>query len=222
MLQRCKLGSMQNLDCLVNQVGEAAIARSRLESRVGILQQSLVELTENADRLRGQLREIEIQAETQITSRMTLAGEHEFDSLEFDRFTPLQELTRMMAESVNDVSSLQNTLTKMVDDTSSDLVIQGRLVRDLQQDLMHVRMVQFAIIAEHLYRLTRQVSKELDKHINLDIRGSTVKIERGVLEKMVGSLEHFLRNVIMHDIENREVRRAACKSDIGELKIEIY
>ncbi|WP_209216729.1 Hpt domain-containing protein [Glaciimonas immobilis] len=209
------------LDRLVNQAGEVSIARSRLESGVSTLQQSLVELTENVDRLRSQLREIEIQAETQITSRMTLAGEREFDPLEFDRFTRLQELTRMMAESVNDVSSLQKILTRTVESASVDLVTQGRLTRDLQQDLMHVRMVQFASVAERLYRLTRQVSKEVDKRINLDIVGSTVEIDRSVLEKMVGPFEHLLRNAIVHGIESRDMRRAAGKNDIGELKIEI-
>ena len=209
------------LDRLVNQAGEVSIARSRLESDVGSLQQSLVELTENVDRLRSQLREIEIQAETQISSRMTLAGEREFDPLEFDRFTRLQELTRIMAESVNDVSSLQKSLTKTVESASADLVTQGRLTRDLQKDLMHVRMVQFASIAERLYRLTRQVSKEMDKRVSLDIRGSAVEVDRSVLEKMLGPFEHLLRNAIVHGIESRDVRRAAGKNDVGELKIEI-
>jgi chemosensory pili system protein ChpA (sensor histidine kinase/response regulator) len=209
------------LDRLVNQAGEVSITRSRLESGIGTLQLSLSELTENVDRLRGQLREIEIQAEAQISSRMTLAGEREFDPLEFDRFTRLQELTRMMAESVNDVASLQKNLTNTVEGANVDLLTQRRLTRDLQQDLMHVRMVQFASIGERLYRLTRQVAKELDKRVNLDIRGSHVEIDRSVLEKMIAPFEHLLRNAIVHGIESREARRAAGKSETGELKIEI-
>ena len=212
------------LDRLVNQAGEVSITRSRLESGVGHLQQSLSELTENVDRLRQQLREIEMQAETQMSSRMSRlgeAGEREFDPLEFDRFTRLQELTRMMAESVNDVGMLQKTLTHTANDASATLVAQGLLTRDLQQDLMHVRMVQFASVAERLYRLTRQVSKEVDKRVTLDIRGSSVEMDRGVLEKMVGPFEHLLRNAIVHGIESRDARRAAGKNDIGELKIEI-
>lgn len=209
------------LDRLVNQAGEVSITRSRLESGIGTLQLSLSELTENVDRLRGQLREIEIQAEAQISSRMTLAGEREFDPLEFDRFTRLQELTRMMAESVNDVASLQKNLTNTVEGANVDLLTQRRLTRDLQQDLMHVRMVQFASIGERLYRLTRQVAKELDKRVNLDIRGSHVEIDRSVLEKMIAPFEHLLRNAIVHGIESREARRAAGKNETGELKIEI-
>ncbi|MBC7501383.1 MAG: Hpt domain-containing protein, partial [Herminiimonas sp.] len=209
------------LDRLVNQAGEVSISRSRLETEVGTLRQSLSELTENVSRLRVQLREIEMQAESQITSRMAHSADREFDPLEFDRFTRLQELTRMMAESVNDVSSVQQNLHRTVESASADLVVQGRLTRDLQQDLMRVRMVQFASISERLYRVTRQASKEVDKRVNLDIRGSAVEIDRGVLEKMVGPFEHLLRNAIVHGIESRDQRAAAGKNETGELLVEI-
>ena len=209
------------LDRLVNQAGEVSISRSKLETEVGTLRQSLSEMTENVSRLRAQLRELEIQAETQITSRMALSGDREFDPLEFDRFTRLQELTRMLAESVNDVASVQQNLTRTVDSAATDLLMQARLTRDLQQDLMRVRMVQFASISERLYRVTRQASKEVDKRVNLDIRGSSVEIDRSVLEKMVGPFEHLLRNAIVHGIEARQERRDVGKDETGELLVEI-
>jgi chemosensory pili system protein ChpA (sensor histidine kinase/response regulator) len=209
------------LDRLVNQAGEVSITRSKLETEVRTLRQSLSELTENMVRLRGQLREVEIQAETQISSSMGHASEREFDPLEFDRFTRLQELTRMMAESVNDVSSLQDTLVRTVDSASIDLTTQARLTRELQQDLMRVRMVPFSSVAERLYHLTRQTAKELGKRINFDIRGAGVEMDRGVLEKMIGPFEHLLRNAIVHGIETREQRLAAGKNETGELLLEV-
>ncbi|WP_334188011.1 Hpt domain-containing protein, partial [Noviherbaspirillum sp.] len=209
------------LDRLVNQAGEVSIARSKIETEVGTLRQSLSELTENVGRLRDQLREIEMQAESQITSRMAHSADREFDPLEFDRFTRLQELTRMMAESVNDVGSVQQNLSRTLDSATGDLSIQARLTRDLQQDLMRVRMVQFASISERLYRVTRQTAKEMDKRVNLDIRGSAVEIDRGVLEKMTGPFEHLLRNAIVHGIESRASRRSAGKNETGELLVEI-
>lgn len=209
------------LDRLVNQAGEVSISRSRLENEVGTLRASLSELTENVNRLRDQLREVEIQAETQITSRMAHSADREFDPLEFDRFTRLQELTRMMAESVSDVATVQTNLTRTIDGASNDLLVQARLTRDLQQDLMRVRMIPFASISERLYRVTRQTSKELDKRVNLDIRGATVEMDRGVLEKMAGPFEHLLRNAIVHGIESRELRRQHGKEETGELLIEV-
>ena len=209
------------LDRLVNQAGEVSISRSKLENEVGNLRTSLVELTENVNRLRDQLREVEIQAETQITSRMTHSGDREFDPLEFDRFTRLQELTRMMAESVSDVASVQQNLHRTIDGATNDLHTQARLTRELQQDLMRVRMIPFASVSERLYRITRQTAKEMDKRVNLDIRGTSVEIDRSVLEKMVAPFEHLLRNAIVHGIETRENRLAAGKEEIGELLIEI-
>ena len=209
------------LDRLVNQAGEVSISRSRLENEVGTLRSSLSELTENVNRLRDQLREVEIQAETQITSQMTHSADREFDPLEFDRFTRLQELTRMMAESVSDVATVQTNLTRTIDGATNDLHMQARLTRELQQDLMRVRMIPFASISERLYRVTRQTSKEVDKRVNLDIRGAGVEMDRGVLEKMVGPFEHLLRNAIVHGIESREQRRLNQKDETGELLIEV-
>ena len=209
------------LDRLVNQAGEVSISRSKLETEVGTLRSSMGELSENVIRLREQLREIEMQAESQITSHMGVSSDREFDPLEFDRFTRLQELTRMMAESVNDVGSVQQNLNRTLDSASNDLTTQARLTRDLQQDLMRVRMVQFASISERLYRVTRQAAKEMDKRVNLDIRGSAVEVDRSVLEKMAGPFEHLLRNAIVHGIESREKRRAAGKNETGELRVEI-
>jgi chemosensory pili system protein ChpA (sensor histidine kinase/response regulator) len=209
------------LDRLVNQAGEVSISRSKVETEVDTLRQSLSELTENVSRLRTQLREIEIQAETQITSQMAHAADREFDPLEFDRFTRLQELTRSMAESVNDVASVQQNLMRTVEGAADDLTAQARLTRELQQDLMRVRMVQFASISERLYRVTRQASKEIDKRVHLDIRGGNVEIDRSVLEKMAGPFEHLLRNSIVHGIESRAARVAAGKNEIGELLVEI-
>ena len=127
----------------------------------------------------------------------------------------------MMAESVNDVGSVHQNLSRTLDSAVGGLTVQARLTRDLQQDLMRVRMVQFASISERLFRVTRQAAKEVDKRVNLDIRGSAVEIDRGVLEKMSGPFEHLLRNAIVHGIESRDARRAAGKAEIGELLVEI-
>src|SRR5450830_34317 len=209
------------LDRLVNQAGEVSITRSKLENQVGILKTSLAEFSDNLARLSRQLREVEMQAESQIASRMSISSEREFDPLEFDRFTRLQELTRMMAESVNDVASFHESLSRTVDAAGADLVQQSRLTRDLQRDLMRVRMVPFASLSERLFRVARQSAKELDKRVNLDIRGGAVEIDRSVLEQMAAPFEHLLRNAIVHGIETRERRGDSGKAETGELLLQV-
>jgi chemosensory pili system protein ChpA (sensor histidine kinase/response regulator) len=209
------------LDRLVNQAGEVSITRSKLETQVGALKGMLVDFADNLANLRRQLREVEMQAESQIASRLSIAGEREFDPLEFDRFTRLQELTRMMAESVNDVGSFHDGLARTVEAAADDLAAQSRLTRELQRDLMRVRMVPFASLSERLFRVARQTAKETDKRVNLDIRGGGVEIDRSVLERMAAPFEHLLRNAIVHGIEPRDERLAAGKPETGELLVQV-
>jgi chemosensory pili system protein ChpA (sensor histidine kinase/response regulator) len=211
------------LDKLVDQAGEVAISRSKLENEVGTIKGSLSDLTENIQRLRAQLREVEIQADAQIQARGDkLARESaDFDPLEFDRYTRLQELTRLLAESVEDVAMVQSNMLKGLQSADADLTSQSRLTRDLQQQLMRVRLVPFSNISERLYRVARQASKELDKRVNLDLRGATTELDRGVLEKMAGPFEHLIRNAIVHGLETPADRRAAGKPETGELVVDV-
>jgi chemosensory pili system protein ChpA (sensor histidine kinase/response regulator) len=215
------------VDNLVNEAGEMAISRARIEGEMRALKASLLELTDNVIRLRGQVREIEIQAETQMASQITeLKAQAEiegraFDPLEFDRFTRFQELTRMMAESVNDVSTVQHSLLNNVTSADAALSAQARINRELSQRLMGVRMMPFESMAERLHRVIRQAAKDVGKRANLDIKGGQMGIDRSVLEHIGGPLEHLLRNCIAHGIEDPAGRAAAGKDAFGQVTLSL-
>ncbi|PLQ02520.1 hybrid sensor histidine kinase/response regulator [Cupriavidus pauculus] len=210
------------LDTLINDAGEVSATRARLDSELEALRSYLGELNDNVARLRMQLREIEIQAETQMASRIAdQQHNQEFDPLEFDRFTRFQELTRMMAESVNDVATVEQNLQRGFDRASGDLAAQARLTRGLQRGLMQARMVQFDALAERLYRVARQSATETGKEVRLLIKGGTVEIDRSVLDRMAGPIEHLIRNAVVHGIEPADARRAAGKSTTGALTLEV-
>lgn len=213
----------QLLERMVNQAGEVMITRSRLEAEIGQLRDSLNDMSGNLTRLRQQLRDIELQAESQMQSRLALAKEAQagFDPLEFDRFTRVQELTRMMAESVNDVATVQRTLQRTIEATEDDLIAQGRQTRELQRDLLRTRMVEFESISERLYRVVRQTSKEIGKQVRLDLLGGTLEMDRGMLDRMVPAFEHLLRNCVSHGIEMPEIRSAAGKDPVGLISIHV-
>ncbi len=214
----------QLLDRLVNQAGEVMISRSRLDVRLGQFRSSLTDLSGNLDRLRQQLRDIELQAESQMQSRLALSKDSAagFDPLEFDRFTRVQELTRMMAESVNDVATVQRNLQRAMEGAEDDLIAQGRQARELQRDLLRTRMVEFEGIAERLYAVVRQASKETSKQIKLDITGGSIEMDRGVLDRMTPAFEHLLRNCVAHGIEDPQVRIAAGKPASGTITVALH
>ncbi|MGL6111730.1 MAG: hybrid sensor histidine kinase/response regulator, partial [Rubrivivax sp.] len=211
------------LDRLVNQAGEVSITRARIESDVGQIKGSLGDLTENLERLRRQLRDLELQAESQISSRMEAAkaASMAFDPLEMDRFTRFQELTRMMAESVNDVATVQRGLQRSLQATEDELAAQARLTRDLQDGLLRTRMVEFESMADRLYRVVRQAAKETGKQVRLDIVGGSIEVDRGVLDRMTGPFEHLLRNGVAHGIERPEARTLAGKDAAGTITISL-
>jgi chemosensory pili system protein ChpA (sensor histidine kinase/response regulator) len=211
------------LDRMVNQAGEVMISRTRMESEVVTLRGSLKELTGNLDRLRQQLRDMELQAETQMQSRLAQArdAEQSFDPLEFDRFTRVQEITRMMAESVNDVATVQRNLQRSVEATEDGLVAQARQTRALHSDLLRTRMVEFEGISERLYRVVRQASKETGKQVRLDITGGNIEMDRGVLDRMTPAFEHLLRNCVVHGIESPDARLGAGKPAEGRIEIRL-
>lgn len=214
----------QTLDRLIDQAGEVMISRSRIDAHVTQMRNTLGDLGRNLDRLRQQLREMELQAELQMQSGLTLPqdGQATFDPLELDRFTQVQEVARMMAESVSDVEAMQRSLQTSVDGTLEDLFTQGRRAKQLTQDLLRMRLLEFESLSDRLYAVVRQASKGAGKQVRLDIVGGAIEIDRGVLERMTPAFEHLLRNAVAHGIEPAAVRIAAGKPALGALSIAVY
>ena len=211
------------LDFLITESGEVAIARSRIEAELRLIKQSLGDLDESIARLRTQLREVEIQADSQMQSRTSVLDERdrEFDPLEFDRYTRLQELTRMMAEGLNDAASIQSALLNSLDETDAALLQQARIGRELQQDLMRMRAVPFATLSERLYRIVRQTARETGREAELEIQGAQIELDRGVLERIAAPLEHMLRNAVVHGVEDPQLRSAGGKPKTARVAIEL-
>ncbi len=211
------------LDRLINDAGEISIIRSRLDRELTGFKQSSNDLTDSVTRLRGYLRELEIEAETQMQSRMSILQEtnETFDPLEFDRFTRLQELTRMIAESVNDVGTIQTGLIASLDQSEAALQQQNRMNRDLQQSLLSARMLPFKQISERMQRIVRQTARDLKKSVDLLIEGEDTEIDRSVLDRLGAPLEHLLRNAVAHGIEVPAERRAHGKPDAGKINLKV-
>lgn len=207
------------LDTLLNEAGEVSIARARIENVLNGYKQTAQELSANVERLRSQLRELEIQAESQMHSRLSQMEASHFDPLEFDRFSRLQELTRQLAESVNDVSTAQDNLLSGLTEADTALIQQSRMARTLQQELMHMRMVPLNTLAERLYRIVRQSAKETGRRAQLELEGGQTELDRVVLDKIAAPLEHLVRNAVAHGVEPPSAREAAGKPEYGEIRL---
>jgi len=212
------------LNNLVNQMGESSIYRARIDEGVGGLRFNLNELNQTVGRLRQQMRRLEIETEAQIRFRYEESPKDhhaEFDPLELDRFSELQQVSRSLMEIVDDLASLQNTLEDQAQDMSFLLDQQGKVNKEIQQGLMQTRMVSFNSVVPRLRRVVRQAAQELGKQAEFTLRGSEAEVDRTVLENMVAPLEHMLRNAVSHGIETPEQRRAAGKPEGGTIILTV-
>jgi chemosensory pili system protein ChpA (sensor histidine kinase/response regulator) len=211
------------LDNLVNAAGEVSIYRARMEQQVVGLGSHLGELGQTITRLKGQLRSLEAETDAQIhfSHRSESGKAGEFDPLEMDRYTMIQELSRSLGESVNDLSSLQSMLGEQVKDSETLLLQQSRVSTDLQDGLIKSRMVKFSGLLSRLRRLVRQSSQELGKKAELIVSGEENEVDNKVLDRMVAPLEHIIRNALSHGIETPVERVKKGKAESGKITVDI-
>ncbi len=212
------------LDKLLNISGEASIARSRLEQQLGSIDFNLAELSRTVIRLKEQLRSLEIETEAQILHRHEDESGHrsEFDPLELDRYSSIQQFSRALAETANDVASIQQLLENLAKDTQNLLQQQARTITELQNGLMRTRMVPFQRHVQRLARIVRQAASDTGKRAELVVEGASGELDRQVLERMLPPFEHMLRNAVVHGIETPEERTRRGKPPAGRILLELH
>jgi chemosensory pili system protein ChpA (sensor histidine kinase/response regulator) len=212
------------LDQLLNISGEASIARARLEQQLGSFDFNLGELSRTVTRLKEQLRSLEIETEAQILHKHEDEGAHrsEFDPLELDRYSSIQQYSRALAETANDVASIQQLLETLAKDTQNLLQQQARTITELQNGLMRTRMVPFQRHVQRLARIVRQAAADTGKRAELTVEGASGELDRQVLERMLPPFEHMLRNAVVHGIEKPEERIKRGKPDAGHIVLELH
>ncbi len=215
------------VDKLVNNAGEVSIYRSRLEQQNTRLSFNLAELEQTVERLQKQLRQLEMETEAQILFRYEreyaedLDYQKDFDPLEMDRFSTMQELSRALSETVNDLTSINGATGDLARETDTLLLQQSRVSTDLQDGLLRTRMVPISQQMNRLQRVVRQTARSLGKSANLEIGGTVGEMDRNILENIMGPLEHLLRNAVAHGIENPQDRTAVGKPETGKITLTL-
>lgn len=91
--------------------------------------------------------------------------------------------------------------------------------RDLQESVMQVRMLPISSAFSRIPRLVRDLSKKLNKEVDLQMDGGSTELDKTVLERMIDPLVHLVRNGMDHGIETPEEREAAGKKGTGILHL---
>ena len=97
-----------------------------------------------------------------------------------------------------------------------------RKLNDLQKSVIEVRMVPVGQIYSKLSRTVRKVARELNKEIELVLRGEDTELDKMMVEELTDPLMHIIRNALDHGIETPAERRAAGKSPVGRVVLNAY
>ncbi|MCL1817721.1 MAG: chemotaxis protein CheA [Spirochaetaceae bacterium] len=136
----------------------------------------------------------------------------------------IKDVRRDLMEKYGDVfnlfdgfeGDLKNAIAKFRS-TSQNL---GRITGELQEGVMRIRMVPISQIFSRFPRLVRDLSKSLNKKINLVIEGEDTELDKSVIDDLLDPLIHCVRNSIDHGIEDPETRKAAGKSEEGTILLK--
>lgn len=212
------------VDRLFNEINEARLAGSSLSGNNILMRRKLREMEENLGRVSRMVRDLEMQAETQIQSRRAQIAEsnEDFDPLELDRFTLLQELSRLINEGVSDVQDLHRDMARSVSDQETHLAYQERSIHEVQEGLLKTRLVPVdTVLNDRLHKVALSSAKELGKSVSFVLSGGRVALDRAMLEKVIPPLEHILRNSVAHGIEMPDVRRELGKPAAGLVRVAV-
>ncbi|WP_435948299.1 chemotaxis protein CheA [Dryocola sp. BD586] len=94
-----------------------------------------------------------------------------------------------------------------------------RNARDLQESVMSIRMMPMEYVFSRFPRLVRDLAGKLNKQVELTLLGSSTELDKSLIERIIDPLTHLVRNSLDHGIESPEKRRAAGKSEVGNLTL---
>ena len=213
------------VDRLNNLADENSISRSVIEQRITDFSDGFEEVDATLNRLRDQIRQLDIETEAQISSRkrrVDIDTKEGFDPLEMDSYSKQQQLSRALQESSSDLKDLFGTIRSSVRTIETMLVQQSRITREMQQSLLQTRTVPLskALIPRMRQTLTG-LSEELGKPVSLSVLNVDGQLDKRVLERLVGPIEHVLRNAIDHGLESSEQRKQAGKNPAGLICVDI-
>ena len=200
----------RRIDNLLNLVSEAVIIKASFNQLAGQTANELVKFQSVESQFRERIR--------------TLLDNLPAYLEELQRGVPLNDIKKRFAEQYGDMGSMfdqYETESKGITGRFRSYTQQlGTIAGELQEGVMKIRMVPINQIFSRFPRVVRDLQKDLNKKINLEIEGEDTELDKSVVEDLLDPIMHCVRNSVDHGIEAPEVRRAAGKPETGTVLLK--
>ncbi len=228
--------SLEKLDELVRLVGDLVISRSVFEQRLVEFEKQIGELQHSTGRLMRSTNKLETDFEANMlqtpnsrfqipnsnNSLISQNSAHNFDSLEFDHYTEFHQTTRELLETTGDTSAINNELDKVRGNLELLFGNQSRLIEEMHDKLLRLRMVKFGSLSARLQRTVRVTCEQESKQAELVIEGEQTEVDTQILDLLIEPLLHLLRNSVAHGIELPDTRRMLGKPEKGKIHLRLH
>lgn len=205
--------------------GQINVTRSNAEQQLKTADESLLEMTKKIKMIQEQTRQLQLKTDANITLFQNAATEKkydEFDILEMDRYSLLQQTTRVLEDKLEQLEELHHSIIHSVRNAQSLLGSQKRSTKNLDQSITHTRLISIENLIPRLKRVVRQVSHELKKEVRLECTKIEGEVDRKIVQSIISPLEHMIRNSIDHGIEAPAIREKKGKPIYGTIMLSLF
>ena len=143
----------------------------------------------------------------------------EFGELEFDRYDEQNLFSRKLQEMTEDISEALKELMHFYGTFQEEIQSLDKVVKLLRADLSESRMIDIGRLFQRFVRPIKDMAREHDKRIDLQMTGQSTKIDRVIFENLFDPLMHMIRNCISHGIEKGDRRTRSGKRREGIISL---
>jgi two-component system chemotaxis sensor kinase CheA len=200
----------RRIDNLLNLVSETVINKATFNQISGRFGDLLGSLQGSQTRFREGLKELFDELPERLEDIKAGKSAKEIKKAILEKYGSIyQAFDGFEADLKNDVAKFRSTAQNL-----------GRITSELQEGVMRIRMVPITQIFSRFPRLIRDLTKSLNKKVNLVIEGEDTELDKSVIEDLLDPLMHSVRNALDHGIESPEERRAAGKPEEGTVLLK--
>ncbi len=215
---------INQLDTLMNLIGELVINRSKLDKRVDIFKNVSEELDFSRSRLLDSISEFSEKYEFTLPDMGATGDEglDEFSALEFDKYDDFNILSRSLVEIGSDIVEIMNEMASFLSSFDTEIGDLAQAISRLQEEITRTRMVPVGRLFRRFTRTVRDISNRERKNVQLMVMGEDTELDKTVIEEVSDPLMHLIRNAVSHGIETPPERTAAGKNKQGTVLLNAY
>lgn len=214
-------------DVIKEKTAETKIPETKLQDTIRVSTKKLDNLFHKSeemlscklesDDLAGNITMLKLISETnaKLIEQLTETLQKESNSGESEELTKILEL---IGSGITEQNFRTNLIYRQAYQNNKHL---GIMVSNLVDEMKEVLMLPFSYLSDVFPKMVRELARDLNKEIELEIKGGDIEIDRRILEEMKDAMIHLIRNSVDHGIESPEIREAAGKNRTGKIILEV-